>query len=80
MSIVGAGNDATLTSHQIPRKSEAGCFQSYEGFVLNHLVPFYIIDARASNRFLLLIRKGKATCSAPWYRSINSCVSPVNSS
>ena len=27
------GNDATLTSHRIPRKDEAGCFQSYEGLM-----------------------------------------------
>ena len=33
MSCVGAGNNATLTSHQIPRKGEAGCFKSYEGVV-----------------------------------------------
>ena len=55
-------------------------FTDFTYDVLNRLVPFYIIDARASNRFLLLIRKGKTTCSAPWYRSINSCASPVSSS
>ena len=30
MSSVGAGNDARLTSHQIPRK---GCLKSYEGLM-----------------------------------------------